>query len=342
MDWTDSAVRRQALGWLFAAGTAPVFLICAGVSWHWALAGGVCAALFFALLEALGGGLPLAAAFPAAFGKAAGGALLALEGLWLLLAAAGSAAAAGRAFPEDPSRPFACAALLLLAAWAGWKGAPASARCGAVLSLLLAGSFAVLLAAAVPNGKPAWCRPWGVWQDGARCFACLLFPTAGLLLRTGGGKSRPGGMLALLALAPACAALVCSAGLSPSLAAAEPFAFYTLVKSLRLFSFLERFEPLLSAAMLAGLFCMVCLCWQSGAAALSRACGAGRSAWLEPALLLPLAGASVLAPRLPAAFWTLGASIFWGFLPLLTLLVVALKNVLKKEKKGVDKPESLW
>jgi hypothetical protein len=341
VDWTDQTERKQALAWLFAAGAAPALLACAGVGWQWALAAGALAALFFALLGLLAGEMPLGEAFLAAWGKGAGGVLLTLEGLWLLLAAGRAAAAGGEAFPEDPSRPLAAAALLLLAAWAASKGLRACARCGAVLCLLLAGSFAVLFAAAVPNMKWAWCRPWGSRRDGARCLAALLYPAAALFLQTRGTKKGGGWALLLLPLVPALAALVCSGGLSPELAAAERFPFYTLVKSLRLFSFLERFEPILSAAMLAGLFCLVCLFWQAAASLLGRLGGLGERKWFAPALLLPVAAASLLAPKLPVMAWVLGASIFWGFLPLAALLVVMLKIVRKKEKKGVDKRSGL-
>jgi hypothetical protein len=333
VEWTDKQKNRQLRARLLAAGLAPAVLICAGTGWLWALLGGLCAALFYILIEwllRLTGG-SLAAAAERAAGKTAGRVILLLEALWTLLAAARAAGLGAWAFPEDAARPLAAPVLLALAVWAAMQSPGAGARCAAAISGLLAAVFGVLLLSALPDLRAENLRPWGSARGGAAAFAALLFPAAALCARPDGDSRLSGDASAALALMAAAASLAAAGCLSPALAAAEPLPFYALVKSLTVFGVLERFEPLYSAAVLASGFCLVSLLLDAGAALLRRAGSFDRASALPLLLYLPLFALSSPAARISEEIWAVGATVFWGILPVLTLVIVLLKKVRKKE-----------
>ena len=111
------------------------------------------------------------------------------------------------------------------------------------------------------------------------------------------------------------------------------FPFYTMAQSLSLFGVVERFEPIVSMGLTAGGFCLLALlCRVNGRAfevLLPRA-GGGFAAGVN------FIGGCLgmwLAERLPAAALAGGTAIFWGLLPIGTLLVGNRKKSQKIEKK---------
>ena len=337
--------RRQELAWIFAAVSAPVVMRCAGLPWQWVLAACAFAALYYIIICILrlsaGEERTLVQLTQDAFGGFSK-VLLALAALWTLLAAARAAEGSALAFPNGEEAGLSGTVLLALAALAGRKGTGTAARCAAVLAPILAGAYALFLAAAAPQIHTPWCRPWGTPDMGFAALEAMLLPSAALFLRREPfGKRLPGALLLTLTLAPPVFALVTSGCLSPQVAAREPLAFYTLGKSLHLFSFMQRFEPLVSTMLYVGLFCMTSLLVQSGCAMLRPFAPESAEPWLAPAFCAAAFVLSFVTGRLPAWIFDACPAVFWGILPMLTLLIVYAKKVRKKAKKGVDKPESL-
>ena len=97
---------RQAGAWGFCAASVPAVLTCAGLGWGWVLLGCAIAAGYYVLTQELAGGAVYLPEFTVrAFGKAVGRVVLAIGGVFTLLAAAQTARRAGNAFPERRSLP---------------------------------------------------------------------------------------------------------------------------------------------------------------------------------------------------------------------------------------------
>lgn len=324
----DRIGARQAGAWCFCALSVPAVLTCAKVGWNWALAAGLAAAGYFGISRALeekAAERDLGALTLRAYGALAGKIILALGGIFTLLAAAKTAARAGAAFC-DQTRPLAPGAVLLLAGLANRKGAARAARVCGVLALGLVGLYGVILWTAAGELERAWLLPWGSWRQGAAAFWPML--AAGCVrFVPRQEKKAPGGALLLLALGPAAVALVTAGCLSPALARTLEQPFYVLMQSLNVFGVMERFEPLGSAALFMGFFALVSLLLAGAQAQISKAVPrAGENEWT--ALWLS-AGAYLLGlwiKAVPEEAFTLGAAIFWGALPILTQLIVAIKK----------------
>ena len=339
--------RRQELAWIFAAVSAPVVMRCANLPWQWVLAACAFAALYYIIICILrllhGGERSLTELAQEAFGGVGGRMLLLLSAVWTLLAAAKAAEGSALAFPNGREAGLSGIVLLALAALAGRKGTGATARCAAVLAPILAAMYALFLAAAAPQLHTPWCAPWGTPKAGFAALEAMLLPSAALFLKRRPAEKRiPGVMLPILVLAPPTFALMTSGCLSPQVTAQEPLAFYTLSKSLHLFSFMQRFEPLVSTMLYVGLFCMTALLTQSGCAMLRPLIRAEHTdRWLPSAFCAAAFALSFVTSRLPQWIFDVAPTVFWGIFPLLTLLVVYAKKVRKKAKKRVDKPNLL-
>lgn len=335
--------RRQRLSMIVAAATVPVIMTCAGRSWQWVLAGCGAAAAFYGLLyimlretQTTGGLCP---AVLEGLGPWLGGAVLILSAAWTLYAAASTAARSVAAFPDGEADRLATLCLLALTAACGYHGSLCAARCAGVLAPVLAGLYGVILLAAVPDVKLEWCRPTGGWTQSAGVLAAMLFPSAALYLKRESARREraPGWVLAALMLIPAAVAAITAGVLSPELVANEPFAFYTLTKSLNLLSVMERFEPILSASLYLGFFCIASLLISSCAEQLRAALPWVKTKWLTPGLCAAAFGLTFAENTIPEVLRQAGAAIFWGVTPVFVLLMVAIKKVAKKAKKGVDK-----
>lgn len=120
------------------------------------------------------------------------------------------------------------------------------------------------------------------------------------------------------------AAALCAAGtLSPRVAGEEAFAVYTMAKSVSVFGVMERLEPVVSAALTAGGFCLLsvlCLANVKTARALGwkKRTGIGN-------FLLGCTG-YLAGTVLPEGVQAVAAAICWGIVPLLALWVASVKN----------------
>lgn len=340
----DRISARQRGAWSLAASSVPAVMVCAGRPWTQVLLGSMLAAVMAVVLGTLckKNGLGLCESYRAAFGGLAGRVLLLLTALWTLMTLANTAPGATAAFPGGETDLLAPVVLLLLAALAVRKGVDAAARCAAVAAPVLAGLYLLLLAAALPGLKTSWCVPWQDSEAALDAGASMLLPCAALFLTEWAGEETHTPGLLWIVLLPAAMALTAAGNLSPAVTREEALPFYTLTKSLRLLSVMERFEPVLSAALYLGLFCMAALLCAACEKTLVAALGFGRAEWLPFALCAAGYGLSFAARGLPQAVWSAGATVFWGGIPVLAQLVVAIKKVRKKAKKGVDKRDLLW
>ena len=337
---------RQRLAWVFVAASAPIVMVFASVPWQWALAAGAVAVIYYYIVyrlsSAVGGGRTLCALSREAFGGF-GRPILAVGAVWTLLAAADTAVGSAAAFAGGDEARLSGAVLLALAAYGSIKGTDAIARCVAILAPIVGALYAVVLLAALPQIEWQWCKPWGSAQLLVEYLPVLLLPSAALFLQSRTEHRRARVLLAAFGAAPALIAFVTVGCLSPHLASAEAAPFYTLSKSLRLLSVMERFEPLVCAVLYLGFFGLLTVLVQAGAAMLWCACTESEHApgWVGAACCAGIFLMRLARVQIPNEVFAIGATVFWGIFPLLTLLVVAIKISVKKVKKGVDKGAGL-
>lgn len=160
-------------------------------------------------------------------------------------------------------------------------------------------------------------------------MTAALSPMAVLYVR--GGARRTGGWLAA-GIGLCAAAALCAAGtLSPRVAGEEAFAVYTMAKSVSVFGVMERLEPVVSAALTAGGFCLLsvlCLANAKTAQAIGwkRRTGIGN-------FLLGCTG-YLAGTVLPEGVQAVAAAICWGIVPLVTLWVASVKKLQKNQKNA--------
>lgn len=157
-------------------------------------------------------------------------------------------------------------------------------------------------------------------------LAWMLLPLAAFWLpkETGGGKR--GGWRwawAVLAVAPC---LICWLNLSPAIASEDSFPFYTLAKSISVFGVMERFEVLLSAALTTGIFCLMGILWHICGNILQRRVPRLGAPARSIVIFLFVAAASLLNSLCLHGAIALLSPIFWGFVPLVTQWIVAVKK----------------
>lgn len=313
---SSDARQYYALG--FAAFTVPAILILPRTGWLWAAvfaaAGALALGCMIFLRRRRARGLVQLAA-----GTAAGrGALLTVL-LWNDLMLGRIAAFLCRAYPSGSAFPLVGLLLLLLAVYAAQRGSAVMLRTGAIVFFFLIGFYLFIMGFSLPDLRLSWLKPdvRPVWT----AFPAVLAPAAVLYLSEGeGAEETPalwltgGVLLALLA------ALVTAGSVSPSVAAREPFPFYTAAKSVKILGAMERLEPLVSAALAAGGFCL-----------LGALCAANEkilSAYVpKPGRFAALTNFSVgggcmwLSGALPEPVFAIGMGIFWGIIPYMTLLL---------------------
>ena len=297
---------RQLCAVTLAAASVPALLYLPRLGWVWATAAAAISALLLGLCGrrcAPGG---LTEVIPAAFGRA-GRAVLAL----VLLGGA-----------------LTGLLLLLAAAYAAERGEETVLRSGAILFFFLTAVEAVILGFSAVQVRAAWLAP----QTGRVPFAAMtaaLSPVAVLYVR--GGARRTGGWLAA-GIGLCAAAALCAAGtLSPRVAGEEAFAVYTMAKSVSVFGVMERLEPVVSAALTAGGFCLLAvLCLANAKTA--RALGWKKRSGIGN-FLLGCAG-YLAGTVLPEGVQALAAAICWGIVPLVTLWVASVKKLQKNQKNA--------
>ena len=259
-----------------------------------------------------------------AFGNAAGRVVLAIGGVFTLLAAAQTARRAGIAFP-DGTAELAGGVIVLLGTLAGEKGAKQAAKVCGVLFLVLAGLYTIIILAAAKNVQLRWMEPWGGARQTLEVVPPLLVLTC-LRFLPGRKAAVKSGWLGLLAVCPAAFAALTAGCLSPRLTQQLTFPFYTVSQSLSVLGVMERLEPVVSAALLLGFFALESLLLEATREQIERAAPiiAGKR-WARVALGVAVFGLSFVTDGIPAEAWALGAAVCWGIAPLLTQLIVAIK-----------------
>ena len=252
-------------------------------------------------------------------------ALVLLGGALLL---GGAARALCAIYPESRGGPLTGLLLLLAAAYAAERGEETVLRSGAILFFFLTAVEVVILGFSAVQVRAAWLAP----QTGRVPFAAMtaaLSPMAVLYVR--GRARRTGGWLAA-GVGLCAAAALCAAGtLSPRVAGEEAFAVYTMAKSVSVFGVMERLEPVVSAALTAGGFCLLSvLCLANAKTA--RAIGWKRRTGIGN-FLLGCTG-YLAGTVLPEGVQALAAAICWGMVPLVTLWVASVKKLQKNQKNA--------
>lgn len=296
-------MRRRAFAWTLAAATVPAFQLCVGAGWLCAVVGGLTATLVLLGAATALADRPLRDVIGTGHIRRAAAGILAAAVLGLAL---WSGRQSSRAFPETDGSALAAVLMLSLAWWSVRSGAEAPARCAAVLFRLLAPLYAVILVFSLPQLHPGWLRPSAAPHGVLRCCGCLLLPGAALLSDAGERRAVSAAGAASAWLAGLAAAVV--SGIASPAAASEPMAFLTVSRSVSILGVMQRFEALISAAMLMSGFCLCALLLSAGRNLLTVLAGArnaGRlfdallpllllGAWRNPPELLPLCGAAAI------------------------------------------------
>lgn len=318
----ESAARRlYALG--FCAFTVPAVLLLPRAGWLWAGAASAMCALFLGALIVLrrqcGHGVADVA------GRTVFGRVCLLPALlWNLLALGATARQLCAAYPTGTPFPLVGVLLLVLAAYAAQRGEGVVLRTAAVVFFALVVFYALILGFSVPKLHFAWLAPQR--NTDWRLLPSVLSPAVVLYLGGAEVKGKPLPWLALSAAFATLCAAVAAGSLSPAVAAGEPFPFYTAAKSVSVLGAMERLEPLVSAALTAGGFCLLALlCAANGrivAAFLPRA------EKFTALLNLALGGGAVwLSGMVPPGITAAGTAIFWGLFPFFTLFLGSRKKL---------------
>lgn len=307
---------RQRWAWLAGGLSVTVGACLCGLGWVWVLAGGLLVGLYYIYMDMALPAAGLASFLP----KAAAVVIL----LWLVAVMAWSANLADGAFPMIQGFPTLGWTMLALAAWGSRKGPAACARCAGVLCLFLLILYSIVAVFALPDVQVRNLRPYGSWENGLWTAGLFLLPGAVWYLPCSRSRTKPAWIIGIaLPVAAGVLSAVTAGVLSPLLAASRPSPLYTLAQSVSLFGVVERIEPLLSAAMVMGVFCllsaMACACrsllpgkWTGVAA-----CGAA-------AVLMGVAG------EVNTAIVSVGNLVFFEALP--AALILLQKKRRKKEK----------
>lgn len=317
--------QRSLCALTFCAFTVPAILLLPGVGWLWTTIVVVCGGLLLwglIMLQRRNG-----ATIPSLLSMTKGGkALLLLLLLWNLLMLGGATLRLGEIYGDK--EPLIGLMLLLLAAFAASRGRCVPLRIGAILFFVLILIYGVLLGFSLPNIRWEWMKP--VAKADWTAMTSVLLPVNALYLWQGKGKIGywilAGGILAVLAAA------VTSGSISPEVASQEMFPFYTAAKSVSVLGAMERLEPLVSAALTLGGFCMLSLLCRVNEEILQNMFPQKTKYTFGWNFVLG-GGCSFLIGSISATLLAAGTAIFWGVVPLLILEVGVLKNIEKSEKK---------
>lgn len=300
---------------LFGSAAAALAVTWSGAGLLWtvaalAAAGAVCAAVSRVLPENTG----LVSYMPVW--------LLVPELLFLMLAAAKTASHAAACWPGHASWQLFALVLLALAGAASEQGSGGIGRCAVLLCAGAAVFYIPVLPAALCRAEPS---ARSDWKTGIPVLLTALTPICGMFLPSKGKMGRLLGCFAVFAL-------LLGAGIAGK---DGPMPFLTAVKGITAFGTLQRFEALASCVLTAGLFLMLCLFAAAGGEII-RALGAGDHGGL--AVVICAAAAIWWADAVAPVLYAVGAALFWGILPLLTLPVVAFdgkkKTCRKSEKRS--------
>ena len=321
---------RQRWAWLASGLSAAVAACACGFSWAWVLGAGLLVTVYYIYMDIRLRPRGLSAMLPQVLGKP-GRVLAVLTLIWMVLLMAWAANLADGAFPMVNGYPVLGWSVLALAAWGSWKGAGACARCAGVLCLFLLALYGVVIVFAVPDVQLDYLLPKGSWQDGFLTVGLFLLPAAVWYVPCTRSKKKAAWQMALLL--PAFAGIltaVTSGVLSPTLARSQPSPLYSLAQSVSLFGVVERIEPLLSAAMTMGAFCLV--------SAMACACGnlwGQIRSWRWSGVVCCAAAGTLMKPAQSIDFRviTAGNAVFMVVIPVVIVLLGKQRE--KKARNGV-------
>lgn len=301
-----------ALG--FCAFSVPAVLLLPRVGWLWATAAALLSAALLlwglSLLRKQETGLA-----PYAAGCKMGKSLLVLALIWNFLLLGAAARQLCATFPDGKGTPLVGLLLLLTAAYAA--GRNRGSRIASIVFFFLLGLYGLLFGFSLPELRSEYLDPLRKtkpWQ-----LSAALAPLCLLYLSPSKGKGAvcwcAGGILLAFV-----AAFMTAGILSPAVAAEEAFPLYEAAKSVSLFGVLGRLEPLVSAAVSMGGFCLLYLLCSANGSILNA---------LIPRKKVSVAPVNFfsgllffwLSALVPTALTAIGTAIFWGVFPLGTLFL---------------------
>ena len=309
--------QRQRWAWL-AAGTSAVAAVkLCGLGWLWVLLGGLAACVYYLYIEKRLAGDGLADRFSQVFGFT-GKVLSVFTLFWVVLVMGWCACLADAAFPMVDGFPGLGWVLLGLAAWGCRRGPMACAGCAGVVCLFLLALYGAVAVFSVSNVEWAYLKPTAEPMQALDALGLFLLPACVWCVPIRERKGK--GLFSFLLLPVGAAALsaLCAGVLSPELAAELPVPVYDLAQSVSIFGAVERIEPLLSAAMTMGAFCLLSA-EASACQALADQIGPWR--WSGSVCCLAAAGTMYLANVVPERLFVWGNLIFFLFLPIVGISV---------------------
>ena len=309
---------KQLAALSFCAFTVPAVLILPAVGWLWAGLATLLAALLLGSLLCLRKA-PLAEnVVSLSLGKTL---LIALV-LWNLIALGVAARQLCESFPTAHPSPLIGLLLLLLAAYCGKKR---SLPVAAICFFLLLGLYGLFFAFALPDLNVDFLQPAATPSISLLTAALLPFNVVWLCQ---GKRKLPvfwllGGVLFAVA-----AAMVTAGILSAPVTAQTEFPFYEAAKSITLLGSIQRLEPLVSAGLCLGGFCLLSLLCSVNETLIFAISPQRKNL---SALINFLAGGAIclLSNYFSGNIIALGTTIFWGIFPFILLIVVNQKNIKK-------------
>ncbi len=221
-------------------------------------------------------------------------------------------------------KPWALGVILLaVATYAAREGVRPLLRAGAICFFFLVGIYAVILVFGLGNISQIRPAVWKGVDVKDLNLVWLLLPLAVHWMDTERPSRGWRWAWAAICLLPC---LVCWLCLSPEVAERETFAFYTLTKSISVLGVMERFEVVLSAAMTAGIFCLMGVFGHICGKVLERVIP-GKNAYLAVFALGVMA--SCLAEDWLMVLIAILAPIFWLLGPLAAYFVKTQKKTEK-------------
>lgn len=245
---------RQRWAWLASAMSAVAATTLCGLNWLWVLTGGLVVCLYYLYIEKKLLTHGLAERITGCFvGKVAAVVMI----FWIIAVMGYCACLADSAFPMVDGFPGLGWVLLALAAWGSRKGVRACAGCSGILCLFLLVLYGIVAAFAVPDVQLSYLMPNGQWTQAIAVAGLFLLPAAVWTVPVRERKGSSRGWVLLLPVLAAALSAVTAGVLSPELARKTAVPIYELARSVSVLGVVERIEPLLSAAMTMGIFCLL-------------------------------------------------------------------------------------
>lgn len=250
---------------------------------------------------------------------------------FLVTAAAVTAGWSAETWQTGEGYPVVPLVLLAIAMFSAWDGAERASRTGSVVFWLVALLFAVILAAGIRDVKSEYLVP--EWNgNGSILLFVFLLPAVTSFLPREGAPCYTKTLCAVVGLGVLTAVLTVGT-LSQRVAEEECFPFYTFSKSLSLYGAAERFESLVSVALMMGQYSLLSLLLSCVGHLVHTICpGKGRAGVIS--CTVSAAALMVAAKQIPEIWLGAGALIFWGILPLVFRNTANTKKSEKIEKNA--------